>query len=94
MSRINYKKAADILKLFSHPIRLLIVSELLKGRRCVSSINKLIKVRQPNISQHLSILKLKGIIESRQEGKKVCYRLKETELVRSLLKFLKENKLI
>jgi DNA-binding transcriptional ArsR family regulator len=94
MTKINYEGAAKILKLFSHPARLLIVAELLKGRKCVSGINKLIKIRQPNISQHLSLLKLSGIIESKRNGKEVCYCLRKTGLVRYLLKFLKQNKLI
>ena len=89
MTKANYKKAAEIFKLFSHPTRLLIVAELLKGRKCVSGINKLIKVRQPNISQHLSLLRLNGIIEARQNGKEVCYCVKNAKLIRQLIKFTK-----
>jgi len=94
MNRADYEKSAEHLKLFSHPTRLLIVSELLKGKKCVSGINKLIKVRQPNISQHLAILKANGIVESKQKGKEVGYCLKKTQLANSLLRHLKQNKLL
>lgn len=94
MDKTNYEQAAKILKLFSHPTRLLIVAKLLKGKSCVSGINKLITVPQPNISQHLSILKLNGIVESKQRGKEVCYCLKKNEIVKAMFEFLKESKLI
>ncbi|MBN3039764.1 MAG: winged helix-turn-helix transcriptional regulator [Candidatus Omnitrophica bacterium] len=92
MPRYDCQKSADFLKLFSHPTRLLIVSELLKGKRCVSRINRLIKVRQPNISQHLSILRSSGIVESSQKGKEVCYCLKKPKVIEDLLYFFKKNK--
>ncbi|MDP8218282.1 MAG: metalloregulator ArsR/SmtB family transcription factor [Candidatus Theseobacter exili] len=94
MSKIDYEQAAKIFKLFSHPTRLLIVVELLKGRKCVSGINELVKVRQPNISQHLSLLRLNGIVESKQNGKEACYCLRKTELVQCLLTFIKQSKLV
>jgi len=94
MNKLNYDKSANFLKAFSHPTRLLIVAQLLKGRRCVSGINEIVKVRQPNISQHLAILKANGIVESKQKGKEVCYCLKKTQLTGRLLEFLKQNKLV
>jgi len=94
MPKQDYSDASRILKLFSHPTRIMIAAELLKGQRCVSGINKLIKVRQPNISQHLSLLKLNGIVESKQVGKEVCYCLKKNKLIESMLKFLEESRLV
>jgi len=94
MPKTKYALSSSVLKIFSHPTRLLIVFELLKGKRCVQGINKILKVPQPNISQHLAILKANRIVESKQKGKEMCYCLKKTELVTSLLEFLKENKLV
>jgi ArsR family transcriptional regulator, arsenate/arsenite/antimonite-responsive transcriptional repressor len=94
VTKKNYEQAAKILKLFSHPTRLLIVSGLLNGQKCVSGINKLIKVRQPNISQHLTLLRLNGIVESKQKGKEVCYCLTKPALVQFLMDFIYKSKLV
>ena len=93
MDAQDYRKAAAFFKALSHPTRVAIVSELLKGEKCVSDIRELVKARQPNISQHLSLLKLSGIVEWRQEGKKKCYSLKEPQLLRDLFKILGERRL-
>jgi len=94
MGKINYETSARYFKVFSHPTRLLIVAQLLKGKRCVSGINEIIKARQPNISQHLAILKANGIVKSKQKGKEVCYCLRKAELIGNLFDFLKNNGLI
>ena len=93
-TKYNYVKASKFLKVLSHPIRLMIVNELALGRKCVNDIRELVKVNQPNISQHLSLLKLNGIVDSRQNGKMKCYFLKDEEMIREIFNSLKKNKLI
>lgn len=90
----NYAKAVKFLKVLAHPTRLMIVNELLSGKRCVNDIKDLVKVNQPNISQHLSILKLNGIVDNRQNGKMKCYFLKDAKMVENIFKSLKSNNLI
>ncbi|MCK4993923.1 MAG: winged helix-turn-helix transcriptional regulator [Candidatus Omnitrophica bacterium] len=90
----KYVKAAALLKVLSHPTRLMIISELASGRKCVNDIKELVKVNQPNISQHLSILKLNGIVDSRQNGKMKCYFLKNEVMIQEIFSNLKKNKLI
>ncbi|MBN1794015.1 MAG: winged helix-turn-helix transcriptional regulator [Candidatus Omnitrophica bacterium] len=85
MEYVDCQKAATFFRALSHPTRLLIVSELLNGRKCVNDMQGLLKVRQPNLSQHLSFLKLSGIVECRQEGKQRCYCLRDQKLIRQLL---------
>jgi len=81
----DYKKNAQIFKALSHPIRLLIVEKLLEGEKCVNDIQDLFNVSQPNISQHLNILKFSGLVDFRQEGNLRCYFLKESERIQKLL---------
>ena len=92
--KYNYLKAANFLKALSHPTRLMIVNELALGKKCVNDIKDLVRVNQPNISQHLSLLKLNGIVDSRQNGKMKCYFLKDEEMVREIFSNLKRKKLI
>jgi DNA-binding transcriptional ArsR family regulator len=80
---------AQIFKALAHPIRLYIVEILLNGEQCVNDIRDLFDVTQPNISQHLNILKYSGIVNSRQNGNLRCYFLKEPEKVKPLIQAVK-----
>jgi DNA-binding transcriptional ArsR family regulator len=83
---VKIRETADFFNALSHPVRLEIVAELLKGKRCVGDIRELVDVNQPNVSQHLSVLKAKGVVDWHQEGKRKCYFLTNPELIRNILK--------
>lgn len=82
------KKNAEIFKALSHPIRLHIVELLLDGEKCVNDIRDFFQVTQPNISQHLNILKYTGIVDFRQEKNLRCYYLKEPGIINKIVKAL------
>ncbi len=86
---INYKKSAQIFKALAHPTRLLIVETLLEGEKCVNDIQELLNVSQPNISQHLNILKFCGIVDSRPKGNLRCYFLTEPKKIKKILQSIK-----
>jgi len=86
------KKITELLKALSHPTRLMIVEELLKKEKCVNDITDLLNVRQPNISQHLYILKANHIVDWKREGRMRCYHLENPELIKSLVDMLRKNK--
>jgi DNA-binding transcriptional ArsR family regulator len=88
MAHIDYQKASRLLKAFAHPTRLMIISQLLKKRKCVNEIKELLGVTQPNISQHLALLKLHGIVGYTQAGKKKCYCLKDATLAAEVVKLI------
>jgi DNA-binding transcriptional ArsR family regulator len=94
MSAIEKRKASNFFNALSHPIRVEIVTELLKGTKCVSDIKELVDVNQPNVSQHLSVLKASGIVDWRQEGKRKCYFLRNSQAIEDILNALKKNKII
>ncbi|RKZ07651.1 ArsR family transcriptional regulator [Candidatus Fermentibacteria bacterium] len=72
----------------AHRVRLMIMDELLRSPRCVSAMHEILDVRQPNISQHLSILKNSGIVASDQDGSYRCYYLRRPGLVKAVLESL------
>ncbi len=76
---------ADILKALAHPVRLMIVDELLRSPRCVTAIHEILDIRQPNISQHLMILKNSGIVGSDRDGSYRCYYIRKPDLMRAIL---------
>jgi len=57
----------------------------------VADVSELLSLPQPNLSQHLSILKREGIVDYTVDGKKLCYFLTEPELIRTLLAALKHS---
>ena len=76
---INFNDVEAILETFkalSCKTRFDIVLQLIKHEECtVGKISEILKIRQPNISQHLSILKNAKIIEGYRNGTQICYRV-------------------
>ena len=76
------EKVAFILKTIGHPVRLGIIKLLTENNEL--SVNDLVEeleVEQSLISHHLNNMKLKGILESRREGKNIFYSLKLKEVI-------------
>ena len=94
MSNIDYRKVSDFLNVFSHPTRVEMIIELLEGKKCVGDIRELLEVNQPNVSQHLSLLRSNNMVHWCQEGKTKCYFLKNPELIKGIFDVLKKNKLL
>jgi ArsR family transcriptional regulator len=72
---MKHEQIAEKLKALAHPVRLRIVSGLLKNECNVSEIQKSLGLPQSTISQHLRLLKNAGIIKGRREGTKICYKV-------------------
>lgn len=67
------REAAELLKVMGHPIRLCIVSGLM-GKECnVTTMQKCLEVSQPVVSQHIAVLKSKGIITGNRKGTEIIY---------------------
>lgn len=66
---------ANILKVISHPTRLCIVCKLMLGDLNVSQMQNCLNKPQSTVSQHLAILKSRGIIEGKRHGVEVFYSL-------------------
>ncbi len=75
IKKIDFSKEADILKTIGHPVRLKIVAGLLQSECCVSDIWGCLELPQAVVSQHLSILRNKGIISGRREGNRTIYNV-------------------
>lgn len=70
-----YKLHADFCKFMSNPKRIEILFLLGVKEMCVDEIAKEMEVKVPNISQHLSVMRENGVVESRREGTKIYYKL-------------------
>ena len=76
----NAQEASDFLKALSHEVRLLILCFLVEGEKSVSEIEKMLKLRQPAVSQQLARLRADGLVETRRNGKNIYYSLARTEV--------------
>ncbi|UWU29248.1 sulfite-sensing transcriptional repressor BigR [Rhizobium sp. WSM1274] len=70
-------EVANLMKTLSHPARLMIVCTLVEGEHSVGELEEKIDVHQPHLSQHLTVLRGSGIVETRREGKQIFYCLTE-----------------
>ena len=73
----DFSRKVDILKAIAHPVRIMILDELTKGVKCVSDFEDFLEIKQPNISQHLTVLRNCGIIDHYMDGRLRCYFLRE-----------------
>jgi len=64
----------------SEPARLEILLALAKKSGCVSVLQLRVKRSQPNVSQHLRVLREAGLVNCRCEGKKICYSVSNPEI--------------
>jgi len=78
-----YEIHADICKVFSNPTRLEILDLLRKGEMSVTELIEKAKLSQANISQHLSIMKAKGIVASSRDGKNIYYKLTNPKIIKA-----------
>ncbi|HCX89808.1 MAG: ArsR family transcriptional regulator [Zetaproteobacteria bacterium CG_4_9_14_3_um_filter_49_83] len=82
---INYAEWAELLRVLAHPTRLAILDSLKDGTKCVSDVCEILSVPQPNLSQHLSILRREGVVSFTEDGKKRCYFLTNPALIKALM---------
>ena len=69
----QFTTEAEILKVLGHPIRLKIVAGLCTRECNVKHIWECLNLPQATVSQHLALLKNKGIIEGKRDGVEVHY---------------------
>jgi DNA-binding transcriptional ArsR family regulator len=66
---------AQKLKVCGHPTRLKLLCVIEKNESCVTDLWSCLNQSQPIISQHLAVLKNKGIVESETQGNKRIYTI-------------------
>jgi len=73
--REHIETAARALKAISHPLRLKILCVVGDQEVCVQDIVDAVGTSQSNISQHLGILRDKGVLQTRKDANRVYYRV-------------------
>jgi len=82
-------RASRSLKAISHPLRLKILCVLGDREVSVQDIVECVGTSQSNISQHLAILRDKGILASRKDANRVFYRVGDARTLK-LIEMMQE----
>jgi len=82
MDEITILQAA-ILKVLASPRRLEILHQLADGSMEVGRLATGINATQPNVSQHLAVMRAAGLVESERDGREVRYRLADPDVIRA-----------
>ena len=76
-----YRLQAEVLRALSNPHRLEIVHLLAEGPCEVSRLAQTMGISQPNVSQHLAVMRTIGIVDAERDGREVRYRLSDPEII-------------
>ena len=79
-SREQAGKAADKLKVYAQPQRLMILSCLLRGERTVGEIDAATNIGQPALSQQLAELRRNELVKTRRASKQIWYELADEKV--------------
>jgi len=81
MNQLN--QTIESLKVLAHPLRLLIIRALRRNRQLsVGKLAGLCEAPQPLVSGHLRLLKDRGLLRKKRQGRQVFYRVSEPALAR------------
>lgn len=81
----HIEQAARAIKAIAHPLRLKILCVLGDQQVSVQEIVEAVGTSQSNVSQHLAILREKGILHSRKDANRVFYRVSDRRTLRLIL---------
>ncbi|MBI4716011.1 MAG: winged helix-turn-helix transcriptional regulator [Nitrospirae bacterium] len=78
-----YRLHADICQTLANPKRLKILNVLREKEVSAAELLEILGVPKANLSQHMAILRQKGIVVARREGSTVYYRLARPKILRA-----------
>ncbi len=74
---------AEVCKTLSSPVRLRILNELQDGEVTVGALAKKLGIRQAHVSQHLAVLRQRGVVKTRRDGSNIYYGISNPKIVKA-----------
>lgn len=78
-----YELQAEICKTLASPKRLEIINALKDGEKTVTDLVDTLGVPKANVSQHLAVMRHKGVLKARREGVNIFYSLVNPKVVQA-----------
>ncbi len=75
------KLQAEVLKVLASPRRLEILHRLAEGPTEVRRLAEELELSQPNVSQHLAVMRAAGVVEADRDGREIRYRLTDPDVL-------------
>jgi DNA-binding transcriptional ArsR family regulator len=76
-----YDLEAQVLKILANPLRLEIIHYLADHPWDVRHLADRMAIAQPNLSQHLALMRAAGVVDGERVGREVRYRLTDPDIV-------------
>lgn len=73
--RSSADKASVLLKVMANSDRLMLLCQLSQQEMSVSALEQTLDIRQPTLSQQLTVLRAAGLVSNRREGKNIYYAI-------------------
>ena len=80
-----FELQAEVCKTLSSPKRLEILNALKEGEKTVSELVEILGVPKANVSQHLAVMRHRGILDSRRDGVNIYYRVANSKVIKACL---------
>jgi ArsR family transcriptional regulator, virulence genes transcriptional regulator len=75
-----YNLQAEISKTLANPIRLAILHNLRDNEKSVNELTEILGISQSNLSQHLALMRQKGILKTRKQGTSIYYSVTNAKI--------------
>jgi ArsR family transcriptional regulator len=72
-------EACGLLKVLANQDRLLLLCQMTQGEYCVGDLEGMTGIRQPTLSQQLTVLRDEEMVNTRREGKQIYYSIASRE---------------
>ncbi len=73
--RASADKATSLMKVMANADRLMLLCQLSESEKSVGELETILDIRQPTLSQQLTVLREAGLVSTRREGKSIFYRI-------------------
>jgi len=73
--KASAEDASQLMKVLANQDRLLLLCQISQGEKCVSDLEEALDIRQPTLSQQLTVLRDEGLVKTRREGKYIYYSI-------------------
>lgn len=73
--RASADKASSLMKVLANSDRLMLLCQLSQGEKSVGELEQILDIRQPTLSQQLTVLREAELVATRREGKNIFYNI-------------------